>query len=102
MALRPQRAQKRLALAGALVIAIHLFVAPTAQAEEEEPEQKHQDGTSVALSSAVLNPTTLLWQLQLEEFAIFQSRKDDDFAQNFRIRAIVPLEKWTSPVFVDV
>lgn len=48
--------------------------------------------TSVALSQAVMNPTTLAWQLQLEEFAIFKSHDQDGYAQNFRIRGILPLK----------
>lgn len=49
--------------------------------------------TSVALSQAVINPTTLAWQLQLEEFAIFKTKDADGFAQNFRIRGILPLRR---------
>ena len=49
--------------------------------------------TSVALSQQVINPTTLAWQLQLEEFAIFKSNNQDGFAQNFRIRGIIPLKR---------
>mgnify|MGYP000321380851 CR=1 FL=1 len=54
-----------------------------------------QDGekTSVELSQQVINPTTLAWQLQLEEFAIFDTEGQDGFAQNFRIRGILPLQK---------
>ena len=49
--------------------------------------------TSVALSQAVINPTTMAWQLQLEEFAIFKTKDADGFAQNFRIRGIIPLKR---------
>jgi len=49
--------------------------------------------TSKALSAEVINPTTLLWQVQLEEFAIFDTEGADDFAQNFRLRLIVPLKR---------
>jgi hypothetical protein len=49
--------------------------------------------TSVELSQQVINPTTLAWQLQLEEFAIFKTENADGFAQNFRIRGIIPLNK---------
>jgi len=49
--------------------------------------------TSVQLSQQVINPTTLAWQLQLEEFAIFKTHNEDGFAQNFRVRGILPLRK---------
>jgi hypothetical protein len=49
--------------------------------------------TSVEQSQKVLNPTTLAWQLQLEEFAILKSNNGDGFAQNFRLRGIMPLRK---------
>jgi len=55
---------------------------------QDKPEK-----TSVALSQAVINPTTLAWQLQLEEFAILKTEGSDDAAQNFRIRGILPLPK---------
>lgn len=51
-----------------------------------------EEKTSVKLSQEVMNPTTLAWQLQLEEFAIFQSKDREGFAQNFRIRGILPLK----------
>jgi len=57
--------------------------------EESEPGGK----TSVALSQQVMNPTTLAWQLQLEEFSIVDTEGKDGFAQNFRFRGIIPLEK---------
>ena len=56
---------------------------------EQEPEQR----TSSELSQQVINPTTLAWQLQLEEFAIFDTEGQDGFAQNFRLRGIIPLQK---------
>lgn len=49
--------------------------------------------TSVELSQQVINPTTLAWQLQLEEFAIFDTEGQEGFAQNFRFRGIIPLDK---------
>lgn len=49
--------------------------------------------TSVALSQQVINPTTLAWQLQLEEYTIFKTENTDGTAQNFRIRGIIPLKK---------
>jgi len=49
--------------------------------------------TSVKLSQQVINPASLAWQLQLEEFAIARTSDADGFAQNFRVRAIVPLER---------
>ncbi|MEJ1238410.1 hypothetical protein WBG78_09785 [Chryseolinea sp. T2] len=49
--------------------------------------------TSVKLSQEVINPTSLAWQLQLEEFTIFDTEGADGFAQNFRVRGIIPLKK---------
>ncbi|KAF2326699.1 transporter [Flavobacterium ginsenosidimutans] len=40
-----------------------------------------------------MNPTTLAWQLQLEEYAIFKTEGQDGFAQNFRFRGIIPLKE---------
>lgn len=59
------------------------------------PAYGQEDGerTSVELSQQVINPTTMAWQLQLEEFAIFDTHDADGFAQNFRVRGIIPLEK---------
>lgn len=65
--------------------------------EDDEPEEEETSGvdkgTSVALSQAVINPTTLAWQLQLEEYSIFKSENADGFAQNFRLRGILPLKR---------
>jgi hypothetical protein len=55
--------------------------------------QDKSEKTSVDLSQEVMNPTTLAWQLQLEEYAIFNTENADGFAQNFRFRGIIPLEK---------
>lgn len=55
--------------------------------------QEEGEKTSVELSQEVMNPTTLAWQLQLEEFAIFKTRGADGFAQNFRVRGIIPVQK---------
>ena len=55
--------------------------------------QEKEGKTSVELSQQVINPTTLAWQLQLEEFAIFKSHNVDGFAQNFRFRGIIPLNR---------
>lgn len=49
--------------------------------------------TSVKLSQEVINPTTLAWQLQLEEFLIFDTEGQEGVAQNFRFRGIIPLKK---------
>ncbi|WP_443938461.1 hypothetical protein [Pedobacter sp. MW01-1-1] len=49
--------------------------------------------TSVKLSQEVINPTTLAFQLQLEEYTIFKTQGEDGFAQNFRIRGILPLKQ---------
>jgi hypothetical protein len=70
-----------------------IFTSSWVQAEEEQQKQQAEPKTSVALSKQVINPAALAWQLQLEEFAIFKSRDSDEFAQNFRVRAIVPLER---------
>lgn len=55
--------------------------------------QSDTSRTSVKLSQQVINPTTLAWQLQLEEFAIFSTNQAEGFAQNFRLRGILPLKK---------
>ena len=55
--------------------------------------QEKGQKTSVQLSQQVINPTTLAWQLQLEEFAIFETENADGFAQNFRLRGIIPINE---------
>lgn len=55
--------------------------------------QRDTTKTSVKMSQEVINPTTLAWQLQLEEFAIFKSMGSDEFAQNFRVRGIIPIQQ---------
>ncbi|WP_194768814.1 hypothetical protein [Tamlana sp. I1] len=59
------------------------------ETQEGSPEPK----TSVKQSQEIMNPTTLAWQLQLEEFSIFDTEGQDGFAQNFRFRGIIPLQK---------
>ncbi|WP_335964889.1 hypothetical protein [Galbibacter sp. PAP.153] len=74
-----------------------IMVSPFMFSQEDSNEQEvtgNQDGkTSVELSQQVINPTTLAWQLQLEEFVIFDTENTDGIAQNFRLRGIIPLEK---------
>lgn len=60
---------------------------------QEQDSQVPESKTSVELSQQVINPTTMAWQLQLEEFAIFDTEGQDGFAQNFRVRGIIPLDK---------
>jgi len=87
---RRPRGERRLLLRLALIAASSLAAAgASAQDTQPQPEGK----TSVDLSREVINPTTLLWQLQLEEFAIFDTEGQDGFAQNLRLRAIVPLKQ---------
>lgn len=57
--------------------------------EEEKPESK----TSVKQSQEIMNPTTLAWQLQLEEYIITNTHNTEGVAQNFRFRGILPLKK---------
>lgn len=64
-----------------LVLSLPAYSQDTEQTKEPEPGA---GGTSVKLSQEVMNPTTLAWQLQLEEYAIFKTENQDGFAQNFR------------------
>ncbi|WP_125721019.1 transporter family protein [Flavobacterium ustbae] len=80
------------ALQAVLLIFIFGMQGITAQEnplEKDQPEGK----TSVKLSQEVMNPTTLAWQLQLEEFAILKTENQDGFAQNFRVRGIIPMKE---------
>jgi len=61
--------------------------------ETEENKEPQSGATSVKLSQEVMTPTTLAWQLQLEEYAIFKTEGQDGFAQNFRFRGIIPLKE---------
>ena len=69
-----------------------LLVSHSINAQEEKNEEPSAK-TSVELSQQVINPTTLAWQLQLEEYSIFDTEGSDGFAQNFRFRGIIPLKK---------
>lgn len=78
------------------VASIFLFSVPFVgrPAFAQEKKTGTEEGkTSVELSQQVMNPTTLAWQLQLEEFTIFDTEGQDGFAQNFRFRGIIPLQK---------
>ncbi len=71
---------------------IMLFVfAPILSWSQDNTESNQH--TSSKLSQQVINPTTLAWQLQLEEFSVFDTEKQDGIAQNFRLRGIIPLKK---------
>ncbi|PIB35423.1 hypothetical protein BFP72_08450 [Reichenbachiella sp. 5M10] len=61
--------------------------------EGRAQEEQSGDKTSVALSQEVINPTTLAWQLQLEEFIITHTENQSGVAQNFRVRGIIPVQK---------
>lgn len=77
-----------------LVLCGLLFFGKIILAQSDSAQSK----TSVKLSQQVINPTTLAWQLQLEEFAIFDTEGQDGFAQNFRFRGIIPLQRgWLLP-----
>ncbi|WP_067147515.1 transporter family protein [Pseudotamlana agarivorans] len=74
-----------------LIVLFILFSLPLCAQESKEaaPESK----TSVKQSQEIMNPTTLAWQLQLEEYAIFDTEGQDGFAQNFRFRGIIPVKE---------
>lgn len=49
--------------------------------------------TSVDLSKEIIDPATMLWQLQLEEKWITKFSNLDGQGQKFRVRMIIPVEK---------
>ncbi len=49
--------------------------------------------TSSELSKEIINPTTLMWQLQLEEKIVTKIEGSDDMASKFRLRLIIPINK---------
>ncbi len=57
-----------------------------------QTEEAPQGKTSIQLSQEVINPTTLLWQVQLEE-NVLKYNYSDDWGQKFRLRLIIPLNK---------
>ena len=61
--------------------------------QEKLDKAKDTAKISIALSQEIINPTTLMWQLQLEENAIFTQEVNNNFTQNFRIRLVIPIEK---------
>ena len=84
----------RTACSMAMVLLIYAAGMNKALAQEDHQGRESPDGkTSVKLSQEVMNPTTLAWQLQLEEFAILKTENQDGFAQNFRIRGIIPMKE---------
>ncbi|MBK0368337.1 hypothetical protein [Flavobacterium agrisoli] len=81
-----------------LYATIILFIIGTANSsmygqDTKETDAPQEGATSVKQSQEVMNPTTLAWQLQLEEYSIFDTEGQDGFAQNFRFRGIIPVEK---------
>ncbi|WP_433834181.1 hypothetical protein [Flavobacterium anhuiense] len=76
-----------------LVVLFSLSIIFSARSQEKTEQEAPESGTSVKLSQEVMNPTTLAWQLQLEEFAIFKTEGQDGFAQNFRLRGIIPMKE---------
>ncbi|PZX48533.1 hypothetical protein [Algoriphagus chordae] len=75
------------------IIFLFLVISQQVLAQDEKKQEEEEGKTSVKLSQQVMNPTTLAWQLQLEEYTIFDTEGQDGFAQNFRFRGIIPLEK---------
>lgn len=61
--------------------------------DNTETEAPEEGSTSVKQSQEIMNPTTLAWQLQLEDFLIFDTEGQDGVAQNFRFRGIIPLKE---------
>lgn len=53
--------------------------------------------TSVDLSKQVISPSTLLWQVQLEEKIVTNYEDTDDVGQKFRLRLIIPVKEGIIP-----
>lgn len=49
--------------------------------------------TSIKLSKTVINPATLLWQIQLEEKIVTKYETTDQVGQKFRLRVIMPIKE---------
>jgi hypothetical protein len=75
------------------LLGVLLCSASLVSASDENGDQKSGSSSSVSLSQEVLNPTALLWQMQLEEHAVFDTKHASGFGQNFRLRAIIPIEE---------
>ncbi len=58
-----------------------------------QEDNSDEGSTSVALSKEVISPSTLLWQLQLEEKIVTKYSNLDGTGQNFRLRMIIPVPK---------
>lgn len=71
-------------------LAIFAFIIPVASLYAQEDSLSN---TSIALSKQVINPSTLLWQIQLEEKVITKFENSDDLGQKFRLRLIIPVDK---------
>ncbi len=74
-------------------ISLFLLVVIPINAQTDSTDSK----TSIQLSKQVINPSTMLWQLQLEEKLITKFEDSDDIGQKFRLRMIVPVEKGKLP-----
>ncbi len=66
-----------------------LFCFPFLFAQEDSTATR----TSIDLSKQVINPSTMMWQLQLEEKWVTKFENSNKMGQKFRLRLIIPLEK---------
>lgn len=72
------------------ILGIALLVAFCLRAQSPSDTLKR---TSTALSKEIINPSTLLWQVQLEEKLVTKFSNLDGVGQKFRLRMIIPVKE---------
>ncbi len=72
-----------------LILFTGLFFTLTLCGQEDTSSAR----TSIDLSKQVINPATLMWQIQLEEKIITKFEDSDDIGSKFRLRLIIPIKK---------
>lgn len=75
-----------------LILCLGLLIFNTLRAQNDSISR-----TSVELSKKVISPSTLLWQIQLEEKIVTNYENVDDVGQKFRLRLIIPVHKGWIP-----
>lgn len=73
------------------ILILLIFTAPSILSAQDDKEDS--GSTSIGLSKEVISPSTLMWQLQLEEKIVTKYEGVDGIGQKFRVRMIIPIEK---------
>ncbi len=76
-----------------LLLGLALFFTLLASAQNDSTSNDRNKRTSVGLSKEIINPSTLLWQVQLEDKIITKFSDNDGMGNKFRLRLIIPIKR---------